>query len=162
MLGDDRGVQTSVLEQPVSWDNYLTFEEKYLRGGDGMKSAERIIPAPISDELTAKIKRMAAEAFRAIDGRGIARIDFLVQKDTNVVFLNEFNTMPGSLSFYLWQPSGLSGRDLVNKLVALARDANADKRRNTYNYQTNLVSLTASRGLKGAKGAKSSRVESKE
>lgn len=162
VLGDDRGVQTSVLEQPVSWDNYLTFEEKYLRGGDGMKSAERIIPAPISDELTAKIKRMAADAFRAIDGRGIARIDFLVQKDTNVVFLNEFNTMPGSLSFYLWQPSGLSGRDLVNKLVALARDASADKRRNTYNYQTNLVSLTASRGLKGAKGAKSSRVESKE
>ena len=162
VLGDDRAVQTSVLEQPISWDNYLTFEEKYLRGGDGMKSAERIIPAPISDELTAKIKKMASESFRAIDGRGIARIDFLIQKDTNVVFLNEFNTMPGSLSFYLWQPTGLSARDLVNQLVMLARDASAEKRRSSYNYQTNLVSLTASRGLKGAKGAKSNRVESKE
>jgi D-alanine-D-alanine ligase len=161
VMGDDRDVQASVLEQPVSWDNYLTFEEKYLRGGEGMKSAERLIPAPISPELTAKVKQIAVDAFRAIDGRGIARIDFLIQQDTNVVFLNEFNTMPGSLSFYLWEPVGLSARDVVNKLVALARDANAEKRRSTYNYQTNLVSLTAARGLKGIKGTKSSRVESK-
>lgn len=161
VMGDDREMRASVLEQPVSWDNYLTFEEKYLRGGDGMKSAERIIPAPIGDELTAKVKQMAVDAFRAIDGRGIARIDFLIQKDSNLVYLNEFNTMPGSLSFYLWEPVGLSARDVVNKLVALARDANAEKRRSTYNYQTNLVSLTASRGLKGTKGAKTSRVESK-
>lgn len=99
---------------------------------------------------------MAAELFRAIDGRGIARIDFLIQKDTNVVFLNEFNTMPGRSRSTCGNRPGCPARDLVNKLVTLARDASAEKRRSSYNYQTNLVSLTASRGLKGAKGAKSS------
>jgi len=161
VMGDERDMQASILEQPVSWDGYLTFEEKYLRGGDGMKSAERIIPAPIGDALTERVKQMAVDAFRAIDGRGITRIDFLIQPDSGVIFLNEINTMPGSVSFYLWQPLGMSARDVVNKLVALARDAHAEKRRSTYNYQTNLVSLTASRGLKGVKGTKTSRVEGK-
>ncbi|MBE2272401.1 MAG: D-alanine--D-alanine ligase [Anaerolinea sp.] len=162
VLGDEREVKASVLEQPVSWDNYLTFEEKYLRGGDGMKSAERIIPAPLSDAQTERVKQMAINAFQAIDGRGIARIDFLIQKDSGMVFLNELNTMPGSLSFYLWEPVGITPRELVNKLVSLARDAHAEKRRSTYNYQTNLVSLTASRGLKGIKGSKSVQVEGKD
>ena len=154
VMGDERGMQASVLEQPLSWDQFLTYEEKYLRGGDGMKSAERIIPAPLDDALTERIQHMAIEAFRAIDGRGIARIDFLVRPEGGEIFLNEVNTMPGSLSFYLWQPTGLSPRDVVNRLVELARDAHAEKRRNTYNYQTNLVALTASRGLKGVKGSK--------
>jgi D-alanine-D-alanine ligase len=146
-------MEASVLEQPVSWDkHFLTFEEKYLRGTEGMKSAARIIPAPIDDELTAVIQRTAVQAFRAIDGRGITRIDFLVRLDAGEVFLNEMNTMPGSLSFYLWSEQGMSHRDVVNRLVELARDAHAEKRRNTYNYQTQLINVTAARGLKGIKG----------
>ena len=154
VIGDDREMRASVLEQPVSWEQFLTYEEKYLRGGEGMKSAQRVIPAPIPPELTARIQAMAVDAFRAIDGRGITRIDFLVRKERGEVFLNEINTLPGSLSFYLWAETGMSGRDLVDKLVALARDAHAEKRRSTYNYQTNLIALTAARGLKGVKGAK--------
>lgn len=151
VLGDERDIEASVLEQPVSWEQFLTYEEKYLRGGEGMKSADRIIPAPLSDDLTHKIQDIAIRAFRAIDGRGIARIDFLVRPESDEVFLNELNTLPGSLSFYLWEPTGLKPRDLVERLVALAQDAYAEKRRSTYNYQTNLIALTASRGLKGMK-----------
>ncbi len=151
VLGDPNGYQSSVLEQPISWQEFLTYEEKYLSGGEGMKSAERIIPAPLSPALTARIQEIAIQAFRAINGRGIARLDFLVRPDTDEVFLNEINTMPGSLSFYLWQATGISQTALVSKLVALARDAYAEKRRNTYNYQTSLIALTAERGIKGLK-----------
>jgi len=155
LLGNGSDIRASVLEQPVSWDDFLTYEEKYLRGGEGMKSAERIIPAPISEELTARIQTLARQAFIAIGGRGTARIDFLVQPDSGEIYLNELNTLPGSLAFYLWQAEGLSPSAVVEQLVTLAREAHADKRRNLYNYRTNLISLTAQRGLKGVKGAKS-------
>lgn len=155
VMGMGRNGKVSVLEQPISWEQFLTYEEKYLRGSEGMKSAQRIIPAPISVELTARIQNYALEAFKAIDGRGIARIDFLVKPDKDEVYLNEPNTLPGSLAFYLWQESGMSPREVVEFLVKIAQEAHAEKRRNTYNYQTNLIALTATRGLKGVKGAKS-------
>ncbi|MFN8371654.1 MAG: D-alanine--D-alanine ligase family protein [Anaerolineae bacterium] len=155
VMGNQMKLRASVLEEPVSWDKFLTYEEKYLRGREGMKSADRIIPAPLSDELTAKVKDITLHAFRAIDGRGTARIDFLVKEDT--VYLNEINTMPGSLAFYLWQHEGMSQSDVVHELVDLAREAYAEKRRNTYNYQTNLIEVAAMRGLKGVKGAKAAR-----
>jgi D-alanine-D-alanine ligase len=151
VLGDERGYQASVLEQPVSWQEFLTYEEKYLRGGEGMKSADRIIPAPLEADFTAKIQETAVRAFRAIDGRGITRIDFLVRPESSEIFLNELNTLPGSLSFYLWEPTGIPPRELVARLVALAQDGYAEKRRSTYDYRTNLLALTASRGLKGIK-----------
>lgn len=151
VLGDTREMKASVLEQPVSFQEFLTYEEKYLRGGEGMKSADRIIPAPLSPELTAKIQDITIRAFKAIKGRGIARIDFLLQQETETVYLNEINTMPGSVSFYLWTETGLTQRELVERLVQIARDAYAEKRRNTYDYQTSLVSLTAQRGIKGMK-----------
>jgi D-alanine-D-alanine ligase len=154
VLGDDRELRASVLEQPVSWDEFLTYEEKYLRGGEGMKSADRIIPAPLTTGLTAQIQDIARRAFLAIDGRGIARIDFLVRPESGEVYLNEINTLPGSLSFYLWQDTNMSAAELVESLVRIGRDAHAEKRRNTYNYRTNLISLSAARGVKGAKGSK--------
>lgn len=155
VMGIASDIRASVLEQPLSWQKFLTYEEKYMRGSEGMKSAERIIPAPLSPELTQKIQQHAIDAFKAIDGRGIARIDFLVQGET--VYLNEINTLPGSLSFYLWRENGLSPADVVERLVKLAYDAHAEKRRTSYDYQTDLISMTAQRGLKGVKGAKSVR-----
>jgi D-alanine-D-alanine ligase len=119
-----------------------------------MKSAERIIPAPLSEEMTTRIQQLAINAFRAIDGYGIARIDFLAKPAENVVYLNEINTMPGSLAFYLWQESGMSMGELVHKLVELARDAHGEKRSSSYDYRTDLINLAQMRGLKGVKGAK--------
>lgn len=154
LMGHDDQIRASVLEQPVSWDHFLTYEDKYMRGSEGMKSAERLIPAPLSADLTEEIRGLAIKAFRGIEGSGIARIDFLVQPDLGKVYLNEINTMPGSLAFYLWQEDGMSPRDVVNTLVEAAREAQAEKRRNSYDYRTGLVELTAARGLKGLKGAK--------
>ncbi|KXK22444.1 MAG: D-alanine--D-alanine ligase [Chloroflexi bacterium OLB15] len=160
VLGDSRQIRASVLEQPISWDQFLTYEEKYLRGGEGMKSADRIIPAPLTSDLTERIQKIACDAFKAIDGRGTARIDFLVRPDENVVYLNEINTMPGSVALYLWRETGMSAAQVIDALLALAREAQAEKRRSTYNYKTNLIALTASRGVKGMKGAKSPRSSS--
>jgi D-alanine-D-alanine ligase len=154
VLGNSTDIRASVLEQPISWEEYLTYEDKYLRGSEGMKSAERIIPAPLSAELTQQIQDLAVRAFKAIDGHGTARIDFLVQPDQNVIYLNEINTLPGSLAFYLWTESGMSMSQLVDELVRLARAAHAEKRRSSYDYRTDLINVAQMKGLKGVKGAK--------
>ena len=154
VMGFGGQIEASSLEQPLTWDDFLSYEEKYLRGGEGMKSAERLVPAPISDELTEQIKKTSIAAFKAVDGRGIARIDYLVRPQSNALYLNEINTMPGSLAFYLWREDGYTAADLVQKLVQLARDAHAEKRRNVYDYKTNLVDVASRRGVKGSKVAK--------
>jgi len=145
--------RASVLEQPITWQEFLTYEEKYMRseGPAGMKGAERKIPAPISDALTARVQAMAQKAFAAVDGRGTARVDFLVREDTGEVIVNEINTIPGSLAFYLWQEEGMSPADVVDELIRLAFAAHAEKRKTVYNYKTGLIDHAAARGLKGIK-----------
>ena len=152
VLGNE-DMRASVLEQPVTWQEFLTYEEKYMRGEGpaGMKGAERKIPAPISDELTQRIQQMAIDAFKMVDGRGTARVDFLVREASGEVYLNEINTLPGSLAFYLWQESGMSPQQVVDELIRLAFDAHAEKRKTVYNYKTGLIAHAAARGLKGLK-----------
>ena len=152
VMGFGGQFKASTLEQPLSWDDFLSYEDKYLRGSEGMKSAERLIPAPISTELSERITQISLKAFEAVDGRGIARIDYLVRPEQGEIFLNEINTMPGSLAFYLWQEDGYTRANLVEKLVQLAHDAHMEKRRNIYDYQTNLVEVASQRGVKGSKG----------
>jgi hypothetical protein len=92
LLGNDN-VRASTLEQPISYNEFLDFDVKYLQyPGSGMKSQERIIPAPLEDDLTAKIQQTAIDAFKAIRGRGTARIDFLVNAESGEYWLNEINT----------------------------------------------------------------------
>jgi D-alanine-D-alanine ligase len=145
----------SALEQPVSTADFLSYDEKYMRGGSkseaGMKGQERLIPAPISDEMTAKIQDLARRGFRAIQGRGIARIDFLAKPDEGVVYLNEINTMPGSLSFYLWKESDISAAAVVKRLIDIAFEVHAEKRQTTYDYQSGLIEHASRRGVGGVK-----------
>ncbi len=104
-------MKASVLEQPITWQEFLTYEEKYMRseGAAGMKGAERKIPAPISDELTKRIQQMAS---RCVQGRWMGAVwrvsIFWCARQTGEVFLNEINTIPGSMAFYLWQETGMS------------------------------------------------------
>ena len=152
LLGNE-DIRASVLEQPITWQEFLTYEEKYMRGegAAGMKGAERKIPAPISEELTRRIQQMAIDIFKAVDGRGTARVDFLVREAAGEVYLNEINTMPGSLAFYLWQETGMSPQQVVDELIRLAFDAHAEKRKTIYDYKTGLIAHAAARGLKGLK-----------
>jgi len=151
VIGFDSEIKTSVLEQPLTYTDFLTYEDKYLAGSKGMKSADRVIPAPLNEALTHEIQRLAVEAFKAVDGRGIVRVDFLIERANRRVFINELNTMPGSLAFYLWRPSGLSEAALIDRLIHYAREAHAEKRRSITDYRTSLLSVAAARGIKGVK-----------
>jgi len=153
LLGNE-DPRPSTLEQPISYQEFLSYDDKYMHGGasKGMKGAERKIPAPLPPDLTAKIQGLAVEAFKAIGGRGTARIDFLV-KDGQP-YLNEINTMPGSLALYLWQAEGMTPGAVVDELIRLAHAVHIEKRRTIYNYRSGLVAQAAATGLKGVKGMK--------
>lgn len=118
---------TSVCEQPVAWQEFLTFEDKYLRSGkgssketSGMAALDRRIPAPISDTLTKQVQDNALRAFKAIGAAGVARVDAFAREDTGETWVMEINTVPGSFSFYLWEPSGLSFKALMERLIEIA------------------------------------------
>ena len=129
-LGYQDDIMTSCCEEPLNWTEFLTFEDKYLRGGksakggaktaptkianatlgskqSGMASMDRRIPADISDEHTKEIKEYTREAFRALSSKGVVRIDYIIDTDEDKVYLNEINTIPGSFAFYLWNHDGL-------------------------------------------------------
>jgi D-alanine-D-alanine ligase len=140
VMGNDE-IVPSACEEPISWESFLCYDDKYLRGatGKGMKGSQRKVPADISQELTRHIQDLAVRAFRAIDGMGTARVDLLVDKDQNQVFVNEVNTIPGSLAFHLWQPIGLSPAQVVDNLIHLALEAWEDKNRTTFSYSTPIL-----------------------
>lgn len=144
-------VRASLLEQPISFEEFLTYEEKYMRGGaaKGMKGAERKIPAPLPEALAEQIRQLAIRAFKAIDGRGIARVDFLVKDEQP--YVNEINTLPGSLAFYLWQAEGMTPSQVVDELIRLALEAHKEKARTIYDYKSGLLAHAAVSGLKGTK-----------
>jgi D-alanine-D-alanine ligase len=122
----------------------LSYSDKYLSKGAGksagMKGAQRVIPAPLPEPLTKRIQAAAAAAFAAIDAEGVARVDFLVRPDDGDVIVNEINTVPGSLSFYLWEQSGLPFGELLGELVDLALRRHADKRGTRFSIDTWLLS----------------------
>lgn len=165
VLGDEDGAEASVLEEPVSTDQILSYTDKYMDGGKGgktggksagMASLKRKIPAELPPERTEEIRSLAVRAFTALGCAGVARIDFMIDGEEDKVYLNEINTIPGSLAFYLWEAAGLSYPDLLDRLIALARKRARKQAGITYSFDTNVFALGGgmSVGAKGAKGGK--------
>ena len=157
-LGYGEEVRASVCEMPVpsTGDKFLNFFEKYLRNvgtkgesSRGMKSLSRVVPAPIGEELTERIQRMTKEIFRLLDCRGTVRIDFILDEN-DVLYVNEPNTIPGSLAFYLWQECGVSFGKLVEIMVEDALRAHADKNTNVFAFDSTILQKVTA----GAKGSK--------
>ena len=158
-LGYGEDVRASVCEMPVPTadGSFLTFWEKYLRNAgtkgneasQGMKSLSRVVPAPIGEELTGRIQKMTTEIFKLLDCRGTVRIDFILD-EFDMLYVNEPNTIPGSLAFYLWKECGLSFPQLVEKMVEDALRAHADQDSSVYAYDSTILQKVAA----GAKGAK--------
>ncbi len=140
----------SLCEQPVSREQFLSYDDKYLHeeSDQGMAGATRIIPAPISPEMTEEIQDLAIKSFKSLDCLGLVRADFLIDKATQNIYVNEVNTLPGSISFYLWEPSGISPQELVNTLLDLAFEAHREKRKITYSIPSPLLQKTNLLGLK--------------
>lgn len=140
VMGNDELIP-SACEEPISWEAFLGYDDKYLRGasGKGMKGSRRKLPADISEELTRHIQSLAIKAFQAIDGRGMARVDLLIDSKTEQVYVNEVNTIPGSMAFHLWQAIGLTPVQVADNLLQLALDAWEDKKRTVFSYPTSLL-----------------------
>ncbi len=149
-------VRASLCEMPASWEEFLTFDDKYLRGsksgkGQGMESLARKVPAPISDELTQRIQQMTTQVYNAMDCKGVVRIDYMLDGDE--LYINEINIIPGSLAFYLWEPLGISFKEMLDCMIEDAFTAYAEKNRSVFSYDSSIL-RSVQGGLKGAKGGK--------
>lgn len=145
VMGFDEEVRTSLCEEPIGWEEILTFEDKYVKSNEkgGKVSGERrIIPADIDEEIRVEIEELAKKAFITIDGRGVSRIDFLLDQN-NKVFINEINTLPGSIAFYLWEGKNYSFTKLIDELINIAIKVHKEKKDNIYSYEANLLNRTS-------------------
>ncbi len=145
VLGDIYEAEASECEEPLNATDILSYEDKYLAGGKssggskGMASLSRKIPADISDEQRTLIRNMAVKAFQAMGGNGVARIDFMIDTTDNTVYLNEINTIPGSLAFYLWKPVGVSYPELLDRMIKLALKRAREEAEIVYSFDTNVL-----------------------
>jgi D-alanine-D-alanine ligase len=137
--------RVSVCEQPVAWEAFLSFSDKYLRPGGsgkaglGMASQERRIPAPIPEAVTKQVQDNAMKAFAAIDGAGVARVDSFVRQASGETWVMEINTVPGSLAFYLWEPSGVSFPDLLDATIDIALLAHERKSELLFSFESDVL-----------------------
>ncbi len=133
VLGNDEPV-ASVPGEIVPSGEFYDYAAKYLDG-----ESELLIPAPVPDETAGLIAQLAIKAYRAFDCAGMARVDFLLDRETGELYLNEVNTLPGftPISMYpkLWEASGLSYPELIDRLIQLALERHADKSRSATAYQ---------------------------
>lgn len=126
VLGNDEP-EASVVGEIVPGSEWYDYEDKYLGG-----RTDYLIPAPLDEATTKEVRSMAVAAFKAIDGAGLARVDFLLDKDTGALYLNEVNTFPGftAISMYpkLWEATGLPYAQLLERLIGLALERHGDRR----------------------------------
>lgn len=163
VVGDMDEAEASLIEEPCHSDEILSYKDKYMSGGGGknggaskgMASVSRKIPAPIPDEMTERIQSLAVKAFNCLNCNGVVRFDFMIDKADGSLYLNEINTIPGSLSFYLWEPAGLPYGKLLDRLIDLALKRRRDEERVTFSFETNILNQSSLKGLKGSKGSKS-------
>jgi len=154
VVGDYEEVESSVLEEVLSSEDILTYEDKYQGGGKGgdtskgMESTNRVIPAEIPEDQTQEIQKLAEQTFKVLGCNGVSRIDFLIDKESQKAYVNEINTIPGSLSFYLWEPSGKDFTQLTDRLLQLALKRQREREKLNFSIDSNLFSLHSG-GSKG-------------
>ncbi len=160
VLGDSDSCEASVCEEPFMNDEILSYEDKYLGGNTksggaskGMASLGRKIPADLTKKKSNEIRDLACKVFKAIGANGVVRIDFMIDTDTDTVYANEINTIPGSLAFYLWDATGIKYPELLDRMIDLAFKRKRNRENLTYTIDTNILS-GVSFGTKGSKGAK--------
>jgi len=160
VLGNYEFQEASELEEVMGVDEFLSYRDKYLGSGSkksgtkgkssGMASTNRVIPARIDDDMTIEIKELSRKAFKVLNASGVVRIDYLVDKKAKKVYINEVNTIPGSLSFYLWEATNKPYRQLLDDMISLAIRSYKRKKRKVFTFESNILSNF--NGLKGSKG----------
>lgn len=155
VLGDENEAEASECEEPLHSDEILSYEDKYLNnakgGSKGMASVSRKIPAELSQDKRKEVRDMAVKAFQCLGCSGVSRIDFMIDRDTDKLYLNEINTIPGSLAFYLWEPVGVKYTQLLDRMIQLAMKREREEKSLTYTFDTNILSQQTLSGAKGVK-----------
>ena len=162
VLGNYESQKVSPLEEVMGLDEILSYSDKYLgssktkgSGSKGMASTNRIIPARISEKLTKDIQETSKKVFKLLNLSGVCRIDYLIDKKTEKFYVNEPNTIPGSLSFYLWKEAGVEYKDLLDEMISIAIKEYKNKSKKTMSFESNILAgFSGSKGTKGLKGTK--------
>ena len=158
VVGDYEYAKASECEEPVKTDEILSYNDKYISGGKktgttkSMNASVLKLPADINNNIKEKIQELSLKTFNILGCSGVIRIDFMIDNDTNEIYVNEVNTIPGSLSFHLWKATGLSYTKLLDELIELALKRNREEKNITYSFDSNILSGISMSNLKG--GAK--------
>ena len=155
VLGNYEYQEASLLEEVMGADEFLSYRDKYLggskkTGSKGMASTNRVLPARIDDKLTEEVREMSKQVFKVLNASGVIRIDYLIDKKTKKVYVNETNTIPGSLSFYLWEATDKPYKVLLGDMISLAIKTYKRKKRKVFSFESNILSNF--NGMKGSKG----------
>lgn len=144
VMGYENNFTVSLCEEPIGWKEFLTYEDKYINKVKDSSDSKRKIPADIDDDIREKIQDYAKRAFKSIDCCGNARIDFLL--DGNNIYVNEINTIPGSIAFYLWEDLGYTFADIVTEILNLALAQQKQRDMNTVSYDIDLLNRISNKG----------------
>ena len=174
VLGNISNSEVSVCEEPLFTDEILSYTDKYIgdgktKGGtiSGAKAAgpkvagakagnasnsfaNKKIPADLTEEQEKEVKRLTKEVFKVLGCSGFARVDFLVDNKTGNIYANEINTIPGALSFYLWEASGKTFEEQLDKAISIALKRYQERENLTFSYDQNILAMQG--GAKGSKG----------
>lgn len=155
VVGDNYNYETSLIEEVYGSDEILSYKDKYMSdgakkgGSKGMLSTGRKVPADIDKKTQAKVEEYSIKACKALNTSGVVRIDYLMDKESKKVYLNELNLTPGSLSFYLWAPKDVSYKDLLNRIIDCGIKKYQNKAKKLSSFETNVLA-----NFKGTKGVK--------
>lgn len=168
VLGNNSNKIVSEIEEVLPSNDFLTYEDKYIGDGKvkgksgykqpvktskGMLSASRKIPADLPAKLRKEVEEVALKAFEILGSSGNARIDFLIDEKAKKVYINEINSIPGSLAFYLWEAKGVSYTSLLDDMISIAVKDYKKRCSKTHSFNSNILAgFRGSKGLKGMKG----------
>ena len=166
VMGDYEEMVASECEEPISSDEILSFNDKYLSGSKsksgklgvksatskGMSSLQRKLPADLSDEKREEIRELAKRTFKVLGCNGVARIDFILDGDK--VYVNEINTIPGSLAFYLFKAINIPYEEELDKMISLALKREREENAVTFSFDSNILENVNIGGVKHSKLSK--------
>ena len=170
VMGNYEHQKVSAIEEVLSANKFLTYDDKYIGGGKGklkggkmpvksskggMASASRKLPADLDKKVKEEVEKVAVEAFKALGSSGNSRIDFLIDDKKNKVYINEINSIPGSLAFYLWDAKDINFTAVLDDMINIGVKDYKKRISKVHSFDTNILQGFAARGgVKGMKGAK--------
>lgn len=168
VMGNYENQKTSEIEEVLSDNKFLTFQDKYVgngksgklkgakvpvKGSKGMASANRKIPADLDKKIKEEIEDLAKKAFKALGSAGNSRIDFLIDEKEKKVYVNEINSIPGSLAFYLWDAKDINFTKVLDDMINIGIKDYKKRISKTHSFESNILQgFAANSGVKGMKG----------